>query len=77
MRAQPKKPDEGMKMGITRGLKTAFAPDSPVDPELRRLIREADGVYLPDEVSDERVGQLLTRLKELPWGRPEGTLNGK
>jgi hypothetical protein len=64
------KPDRDTQHGIGRGLKTAFAPNSPIDPELQRLIRVSEGVYIPDEVSDQRVSQLLQRLKDLPWGYP-------
>jgi hypothetical protein len=64
-----RKPDEGLKNGISRSLNAAFAPDSPVDPTLRNLIDKADGTYLPDEAADRRASHLLERLKKLPWGQ--------
>lgn len=63
------KPDPGVMQGIGSSLHAAYAPDSPVDPDLRKLIREVDGVYLPDEVSEARVNQLLKRLVKLPWDK--------
>jgi hypothetical protein len=71
-----KKLDDGTMKGIGRSLHSAFAPDSPVDPELRRLIRDADGVYTPDEMSDQRVDQLLQRLRNLDWDTPKTFQNG-
>lgn len=62
-----RKPDLGTANGVDRSLKAAFAPDSPVDPELEKLIRTADGKYSPDEAADHRAGRLLDRLKSLPW----------
>lgn len=74
MSADYKRPDEAVLNGVGRDLRAAFAPDSPVDPELRRLIRRADGKgqYLPDEAADQRADNLLDRLKHLPWGNENG-----
>jgi len=63
-----KTPDPDELKGLTRAMKGAFAPNSPVDPELVKLIRKVDGKYVPDEAADERAGNLLDRLKNLSWG---------
>lgn len=63
----PRKVDRSTMNGVSRGLKTAFAPDSPVDPELRALIRNLDGTYGPDVAADRRANQLLEHIKSLPW----------
>lgn len=68
MPAEPKTPDPGELNGVSRAMRGAFAPDSPVDPELVKLIRKADGKYIPDEAADERASNLLDRLRNLPWG---------
>ena len=73
MPAEHKKPDQGLMNGIGRAMKSAFAPDSPIDPELVKLIRKADGKYIPDEAADERVNNLLDRLIRLPWDQQGAT----
>jgi len=61
------RPDRGTMNGVSRAMKQAFAPDSPVDPGLRELIQQVDGTYGPDQAADHRAKQLLERLKKLPW----------
>ena len=65
MSAQHNKPDESILNGIGRDLRAAFAPDSPIDPELKKLIRKVDGTYAPDEAADRRVDHLIERLNNL------------
>lgn len=65
------KPDQAILNGVGRDLHAAFPPDSPVNPELQKLIRTVDGVYIPDEAADRRVLQLYKRLERLPWGNPQ------
>lgn len=69
------KPDKWEFKGVSRSLRTAFAPDSPIDPELERLIRKTDGKYVPDEIADKRRDQLISRLEKLPWDDPPKETN--
>lgn len=69
MRTHNGKPDRDTRNGVGRSLGAAFTTDSPVDPELRNLISQAEGVYIPDSAADQRASNLLERLKRLPWGQ--------
>ena len=67
MLRRTRKTDPSVKAGIAKGLRDAIPLEDPIDPTLNNLVDKLNGIYLPDNVSDKRVEQLIERLNGLPW----------